>query len=183
MIVKKRGGCSRSLWEWVLSGHILGLRCGDEAAQSSPRAFLLQLPIYLAMFRISVTPRLAHCLQSLAASNNLRLQGTSRAARYFFSAKLIQYTTSARYHTNISYKSASNNYKMAAGQDILSGKYPAKQHAKRVVEYLKSKHPDATGLLYLESQKTTMIEDNDEAAPFRSARFLAHSSAYARRDS
>jgi hypothetical protein len=135
------------------------------------------------MFRISVTPRLAHCLQSLAASNlrHLRPRGISSEARYFLCAKPIQHPPSARYYTNTSYKSALNNYKMAAGQDILSGKYPAKQHAKRVVEYLKSKHPDATGVLYLESQKTTMIEDNDEAAPFRFARNLPHSCAYPRR--
>jgi hypothetical protein len=130
------------------------------------------------MFRISATPRLAHCLQSLAASN-LRPRRISSEARYFLCAKPIHRSANTRYYTNTSYKFARVDYKMAAGQDILSGKYPAKQHAKRVVEYLKSKHPDATGVLYLESQKTTMIEDNDEAAPFRSARTLPHSCAYA----
>ena len=50
---------------------------------------------------------------------------------------------------------------------VLSGKYPAKGHAKRVVEYIKTARPDATGVLYLEGQKTKMIEDNDETMPFR----------------
>ena len=55
----------------------------------------------------------------------------------------------------------------ASFEAILTGKYPAKFHARRVVEYIKKKNPDATGVLYLEGQKTRMIEDNDEAMPFR----------------
>jgi Xaa-Pro dipeptidase len=50
---------------------------------------------------------------------------------------------------------------------VLTGKYPAKEHARRVAEYIKKKNPDSTGVLYLEGQKTRMIEDNDEAMPFR----------------
>ena len=46
---------------------------------------------------------------------------------------------------------------------ILSGKYPAKAHAKRVASYLKA----TTGVIYLQGQKTRMIEDNDEPQPFR----------------
>lgn len=57
---------------------------------------------------------------------------------------------------------------MASSTDtILKGKYPAKEHVRKVVEYIKSKEPEAEGVLYLEAQKTIMIEDNDEAAPFR----------------
>lgn len=57
---------------------------------------------------------------------------------------------------------------MASSTDtILKGKYPAKEHVRKVVEYIKSKEPEAEGVLYLEAQKTVMIEDNDEAAPFR----------------
>jgi len=52
---------------------------------------------------------------------------------------------------------------------ILQGKYPAKQHAKRVVDYIRTKVPDATGVLYLESRTTKLIEDNDEPEPFRYA--------------
>ena len=40
----------------------------------------------------------------------------------------------------------------------LKGKYPAKQHAKKVVEYIKSQGGDTSGVLYLEGQKTRMIE-------------------------
>lgn len=50
---------------------------------------------------------------------------------------------------------------------ILKGKYPAKRHAKRVVDYIRSKVPDATGVLYLESRMTKLLEDNDEPEPFR----------------
>lgn len=50
---------------------------------------------------------------------------------------------------------------------ILRGKYPAKQHAKRVVDHIRSKVPDATGVLYLEGRMTKLLEDNDEPEPFR----------------
>jgi Xaa-Pro dipeptidase len=58
---------------------------------------------------------------------------------------------------------------METVEAVLTGKYPAKAHAKRVVEYIRKKKPDATGVLYLEGQKTRMIEDNDETMPFRYA--------------
>jgi len=50
---------------------------------------------------------------------------------------------------------------------VLVGKYPAKAHAAKVVAYLKSKHHNADGVIYLEGQKTRMLEDNDEPQPFR----------------
>jgi Xaa-Pro dipeptidase len=56
---------------------------------------------------------------------------------------------------------------MADVEAVLAGKYPAKAHAKRVVEYIRKKIPNASGTLYLEGQKTRMIEDNDEPMPFR----------------
>jgi Xaa-Pro dipeptidase len=56
---------------------------------------------------------------------------------------------------------------MADFEAILKGKYPAKAHAKRVVEYIRKVVPNASGVLYLEGQKTRMIEDNDETQPFR----------------
>ena len=56
---------------------------------------------------------------------------------------------------------------MADVKTILAGKYPAKAHARRVVEWMKKKDPSVSGVLYLEGQKTRMIEDNDEAMPFR----------------
>ena len=52
---------------------------------------------------------------------------------------------------------------------ILQGKYPAKRHAQRVVEYIRTKVPDATGVLYLEGRATKLLEDNDEPEPFRYA--------------
>lgn len=56
---------------------------------------------------------------------------------------------------------------------ILQGKYPAKAHARRVAEYLKSHGhiaPSSPALIYLEAQKTKLIEDNDEPVPFRQRR-------------
>lgn len=56
---------------------------------------------------------------------------------------------------------------MADVKTILAGKYPAKAHAKRVVEWMREKNHKVNGVLYLEGQKTRMIEDNDGEAPFR----------------
>ena len=50
---------------------------------------------------------------------------------------------------------------------ILAGKYPAKAHARRVTEFLRAKGHNAPSILYLEAQKTRLIEDNDEPMPFR----------------
>lgn len=56
-------------------------------------------------------------------------------------------------------------------ETVLAGKYPAKAHARRVVEYIKKTKPDVQGVFYLEGQKTRMIEDNDGEMHFRQARF------------
>ncbi|KAI1384416.1 peptidase M24, structural domain-containing protein [Hypoxylon trugodes] len=53
---------------------------------------------------------------------------------------------------------------------ILQGKYPAKSHLRRVVEYIRSKIPDATGILYLEGRSDKLLEDSDEPVPFRQRR-------------
>ena len=61
-------------------------------------------------------------------------------------------------------------------EQVLKGKYPAKEHAKRVAEYIRSKFPDngdgsaLRAVLYLESRATKLLEDNDEAEPFRQRR-------------
>ncbi|KAJ5170665.1 uncharacterized protein N7500_003448 [Penicillium coprophilum] len=58
---------------------------------------------------------------------------------------------------------------MTAIDTILAAKYPAKAHARRVAESLKSRHGGA-GIIYLEAQKTRLIEDSDEDMPFRQRR-------------
>ncbi|TPX12281.1 uncharacterized protein E0L32_006928 [Thyridium curvatum] len=55
-------------------------------------------------------------------------------------------------------------------EEILKGKYPAKAHAKHVVEQLRLKNPDASGVIYLEGRATKMLEDSDAAEPFRQRR-------------
>ncbi|KAH7162114.1 putative Xaa-Pro aminopeptidase [Dactylonectria estremocensis] len=57
-------------------------------------------------------------------------------------------------------------------ETVLKGKYPAKSHAKRVVELIREKKPDATGVLYLEGRMTKLIEDNDGAEHFRQRRYF-----------
>ncbi|KAL4869962.1 putative Xaa-Pro aminopeptidase pepP [Aspergillus spectabilis] len=52
---------------------------------------------------------------------------------------------------------------------ILATKYPAKAHARRVAEGLKALGHGG-GAIYLEAQKTRLIEDNDEPVPFRQRR-------------
>ncbi|KAG9230956.1 putative Xaa-Pro aminopeptidase pepP [Amylocarpus encephaloides] len=61
---------------------------------------------------------------------------------------------------------------MADYDVILKGKYPGKTHARKVAEYMKSKSKAVGGIIYLEGQKTKMIEDNDGEAPFRQRRYF-----------
>ena len=56
---------------------------------------------------------------------------------------------------------------MTSLESILAGKYPAKAHARRVAQGLQSYGNGRHGIIYLEAQKTRLIEDNDEAMPFR----------------
>ncbi|KAJ5486363.1 hypothetical protein N7530_000663 [Penicillium desertorum] len=58
---------------------------------------------------------------------------------------------------------------MTTVDTILAAKYPAKAHALRVAESLKARHGGA-GVIYLEAQKTRLIEDSDEDMPFRQRR-------------
>ncbi|KAI4278646.1 MAG: hypothetical protein LQ337_000886 [Flavoplaca oasis] len=55
---------------------------------------------------------------------------------------------------------------------ILEGKYPAKAHCAKVASYLQTRSANAAGnaVIYLEGQKTVLIEDNDEPRPFRQRR-------------
>lgn len=43
-------------------------------------------------------------------------------------------------------------------EDVLKGKYPAKAHAKKVADYIISKGGDKTGTIYLEAQKSRLLE-------------------------
>lgn len=57
---------------------------------------------------------------------------------------------------------------------ILKQKYPAKQHARRVVELLKSSdsHFDDNSVLYLEAAHSKMWPNSDQEAPLRQDRFF-----------
>lgn len=65
---------------------------------------------------------------------------------------------------------------------ILQGKYPAKAHCEKVAAYLKDKAShDGPTRIYLQGQKTRMIEDNDEPQPFRSANAHSYSNGFFQR--
>lgn len=59
-------------------------------------------------------------------------------------------------------------------EKVLAGKYPAKAHAKRVADYIRSKRPDeplAQGsILYVEGRTDALEEDSDEPVHFRQRR-------------
>ncbi|KAF3354356.1 hypothetical protein VdG1_07821 [Verticillium dahliae VDG1] len=61
---------------------------------------------------------------------------------------------------------------MSDYETILKGKYPAKDHAKRVADYIRSKVPSANGILYLEGRHTKLEEDSDHPEPFRQRRYF-----------
>ncbi|KAF2805474.1 putative Xaa-Pro aminopeptidase [Mytilinidion resinicola] len=61
---------------------------------------------------------------------------------------------------------------MAVLEEVLRGKYPAKAHARKVVQWMREQGKEVDGTLYLEGQKTRMIEDNDEPVPFRQRRYF-----------
>lgn len=52
-------------------------------------------------------------------------------------------------------------------EEILKGKYPAKEHARKVAKWIIEKGGDKNGTIYLEAQKQKLNEDNDGEAPFR----------------
>lgn len=48
------------------------------------------------------------------------------------------------------------------------GKYPAKAHAQKVAEYLIFNNSvTGSATIYIEGQKTRLLEDNDQDQPFR----------------
>lgn len=61
---------------------------------------------------------------------------------------------------------------ISSPESVLEGKYPAKAHARRVVDHIRGKLPDATGVLYVEGRMTKLLEDNDEPEHFRQRRFF-----------
>lgn len=52
-------------------------------------------------------------------------------------------------------------------ETVLRGKYPAKDHAARVSDVIRSKTSAQSGVLYLEGRMTKLQEDNDSPEPFR----------------
>lgn len=74
-------------------------------------------------------------------------------------------------------RSSFHSTTMKHHDSILKGKYPAKAHCAKVAAYLKETvKDDGPARIYLQGQKTRMIEDNDEPQPFRSESLIAKSS-------
>ena len=62
---------------------------------------------------------------------------------------------------------AMGNLTLSSADTILKGKYPAKAHARRVAEYIQLQGHPKEGVVYLEAQKTKLVEDDDQAETFR----------------
>ncbi|RMZ86407.1 hypothetical protein DV736_g6367, partial [Chaetothyriales sp. CBS 134916] len=61
---------------------------------------------------------------------------------------------------------------MSLTDTTLKGKYPAKAHCQRVAKYLTDRRLPEDGVIYLEAQKTRMVEDDDQADTFRQRRYF-----------
>ncbi|KEF62043.1 xaa-Pro dipeptidase [Exophiala aquamarina CBS 119918] len=61
---------------------------------------------------------------------------------------------------------------MSLTDTTLKQKYPAKAHARRVAKYLTDRGLPRDGVIYLEAQKTVMVEDDDQAMHFRQRRYF-----------
>lgn len=59
---------------------------------------------------------------------------------------------------------------MSTIDTILKAKFPAKAHCRRVAKYLIDQGLSGDGVIYLEAQKTHMVEDDDQAMHFRQRR-------------
>jgi len=57
-------------------------------------------------------------------------------------------------------------------EHVLDGKYPAKEHARKVARWIVERGGDKKGTIYLEAQKQRFNEDNDGEAPFRQRRYF-----------
>lgn len=87
---------------------------------------------------------------------------TPRVSRPVYPAAGIQFRPLTSSRISRSPKMVAEDF-----EAVLKTKYPGKAHAKRVVELIRKKEADATGVLYLESRMTKLIEDNDSPEPFR----------------
>lgn len=56
---------------------------------------------------------------------------------------------------------------MTVDTSVLQGKYPAKAHVRRVVDHIRAKTPNATGVIYLEGRMSKLLEDSDQEELFR----------------
>lgn len=93
--------------------------------------------------------------QSSRAKSHLHLQDNS-----FISNRHRRFCTSVC--NQVSELTRSIMASDPAVDKILAGKYPAKRHAENVAKYVRDAHPEITdGLIYLESTKSALLEDND----------------------
>lgn len=61
---------------------------------------------------------------------------------------------------------------MSLTDATLKAKYPAKAHCRRVAKFLTDTGFSQDGVIYLEAQKTRMVEDDDQAMHFRQRRYF-----------
>ncbi|KAI8627319.1 peptidase M24, structural domain-containing protein [Xylariaceae sp. FL1651] len=122
-----------------------------------------------ALFR-SARPLSPYC-RPVSLSRALFLQHTSTTRhRAPATPPLPSSSTPRRLTTATTHRRATMTMADIDVETVLKGKYPAKAHAKRVVEYIRTKIPDATGVLFLEGRSDHLLEDSDEPVPFRQRR-------------
>ena len=85
----------------------------------------------------------------LALSRAIRL---AQASRPFLASSSYSGSCGVRKWYSIKMAIAENY------DDVLKGKYPAKQHAKKVAQWIVDKGGDKNGTIYLEAQKQKLNE-------------------------
>ncbi|RDA85540.1 hypothetical protein CP532_3318 [Ophiocordyceps camponoti-leonardi (nom. inval.)] len=87
-----------------------------------------------------------------------------------FLAVLGKAFLATRYYHQLFRAFSARRLAMSDFETVLKAKYPAKAHARRVVELLRDAVSEPGGVLYLEGRETKMQEDNDSPEPFRQRR-------------
>ncbi|KAL9032845.1 MAG: hypothetical protein Q9214_007786, partial [Letrouitia sp. 1 TL-2023] len=90
------------------------------------------------------------CTISLGMTSALRYHTSTQASIYPANSSLLQHKATMEL------------------EPVLKGKFPAKAHCAKVASYIQSNYSaPENSVLYLEGQKTRLLEDNDEPQPFR----------------
>lgn len=95
-----------------------------------------------------ISRSLRHTLRTTTTRTSQRVASPATAIPCFYSL-----SAESESWINVTKMAIAENY-----EDVLKGKYPAKEHAKKVKEWLVSKGGDENGTIYLEAQKQKLNE-------------------------